>query len=811
MHSFTEDFCPLMMQKESYNSVGQVCFHCGTPCDEEEIEVECKSFCCTGCLTVHNILQSNGMGNYYSLEKHPGTKKNGTLNINFTKNPEIVESLLDYKDDEKSVITFRVPAIHCSSCIWLLENLSKLTKGVSQSRVNFEKREVRITFHHNEVSLNEILQLLSNIGYDPEFELDKKSKSKSKNALIKKLAFAGFCFGNIMLFSFPEYFGLNMSNDFAFGRTFQFLNLFISIPLVFFSGSVYLTSAYKSIKSGTLHIHIPISIGIVALFLWSVYEVLSLSGSGYFDSLAGLIFFLLIGKWFQDFTYERLVFDRKYDTYFPLSAQVLKDGKESTLPLSDLKTGDRILIRKGELIPADGHVFHGTAQIDYSFVTGESVPVHKELGEIVYAGGRQLSEAIEIEINKEVSQSKLVSLWNDSSFEEKEDELSTKSITAKIGKYFTIALLFIASATFIFWQITDPSKALFSTISVLIIACPCALALAYPFATGSAIRILAKNGIYLKNAGVIERLTKIKKLVFDKTGTLTKTLNFHSSFHGKPLSTEEKRLISSLVKLSDHPFSSAVSSIYKTLEDYPVNSFKEIPGKGVEGWVNDHWVKMGSASFIFDELKEEAEGEHQVYVSIDNAYIGAYDIQNEYHSFLGSLWSKLKDRGHSLFITTGDTEREESYLKNEYGGLLDEMIFRASPEDKLRYVKLLNETDDVAYFGDGLNDAGALKSASVGVAVSESLINFSPASDAIITLPKLEGISEYLEYSKKTLKTVHIGIVISALYNVVGLYFAVQGLLSPVLAAILMPISSITTVSLMAILTHYYARKVLNR
>lgn len=799
------------MKKELNIKDTLLCFHCGTPCDEEELQFNDKSFCCNGCLTVHNILQSNGMGTYYSLEKHPGTRVSSRLNLNFTKNQEIVKSLLDYEDDDKSIITFRIPAIHCSSCIWLLENLHQLQKGIIQSRVNFEKREVRITYLKAEVELNKILLILTDIGYEPEIEIGQKKKSNDKRVLIRKLAFAGFCFGNIMLFSFPEYFGLTLKNDFAFGRTFQILNLLISIPLVFYSGSVYLKSAVKSIKSKSLHIHVPISIGIIALFLQSVYEVSTLAGSGYFDSLAGLIFFLLIGKWFQDFTYDKLVFNRKYDTYFPLSAQVIHDGSENTVPLSDLKKGYRILLRKGELIPADGHVFHGTAQVDYSFVTGESIPVHKELGEIVFAGGRQLGDAIEVEINKEVSQSKLVSLWNDSSFQVEEDTTNTKSITSKIGKYFTIALLVIAAATFVYWQLVEPSKSLFSTISVLIIACPCALALAYPFAMGSGLRLFAKNGVYLRNSAIIERLTKINKLVFDKTGTLTKSLNFKSEFHGKPLNNEETRLIASLVRNSDHPFSSTIFGLYKDLELFPVSSFAEIPGKGIEGWVNDRWVKIGSAPFVFKDLNIDSEGDHQVYVSIDNSYVGAYGIKNEYHSFLGGLWSSLKERGFKIFITTGDSKREESFLKNKFGKYIDEMLFRSSPEEKMEFVKSINHNDDVAYFGDGLNDAGALNSASVGIAISESLINFSPASDAIITLPKLEGIPNHLEFSKKVLKTVHIGIIVSALYNLIGLYFAVQGMLSPVLAAILMPISSITTVSLMAILTHYYAKKVLTK
>ena len=783
--------------------IENLCFHCGSPCEEDKKIQDEKQFCCSGCLAVHSILTQNEMGKYYNLEQFPGVKKQKKSFFDFADNEELALKFIDYKNEELTKVSIKIPAIHCSSCIWLLENLSLLNPGILSTRVNFQEQKASISFAHKDVSLKEVFELLDKIGYTPDLGIGNSESVEAKNSskIIKQLAFAGFAFGNIMLFSFPEYFGFITSEDHSYGTVFSYLNLLIAIPVVAYSGRDYLKTAYESLKAKALHIYVPVSIGIMALFLWSTYEVVSGNGAGYFDSLAGLIFFLLIGKWIQEFTNRKLIFNRKYESYFPLSVQLLSGKNEETVPLHSLQEGDRIKVRKGELIPADGHLFRGIGQIDYSFVTGESIPEHKELGEKVYAGGRQLSESIEIEVLNKVKESKLISLWNNQ--EGKEVEFEAKNLITKTSKVFTITLLFVALLTFLFWVSFDFKKAIFATVSVLIVACPCALALAYPFATGTAKRLLARGNYYLKNADVIERLSKTKKIVFDKTGTLSKVMDYEPVYVGKTLTPLEQSTIKSLAVLSDHPYSKSIAKYWPQAKALEIDSFKEIPGKGIEGWVNDTWIKLGSESYVFND-EYGSKKEHNVYISINNVYCGAFDFKSNYYPFVKPLIKELK-KSNKLYLCTGDSTREKEFLKSEYG--FDAMKFKAEPMDKVAYINELNDNKDTLYLGDGLNDAGALIQSNVGIAVTKSLIHFTPASDVIIQNEQLKMLPNVLAYSNRVMKVVKLGILVSALYNVVGLYFAVQGILSPIIAAILMPISSITTVILMTSLTHLYAKK----
>lgn len=791
--------CCLMPEEEV--NIQSRCYHCGSACEEDVKVHDEKQFCCSGCLAVHSILMQNSMGDYYQMENFPGVKSQGNTTFDFADNPEIVKAYIDFQNDTITQIKLKVPAIHCSSCIWLLENLHQLNDGILQVRVNFQEQEAQLTFKHEIVTVREVLELLDKIGYTPDLAEVGGKKDKRKSKLIKQLAFAGFAFGNIMLFSFPDYFGLVTSEDHSYGKVFSYLNFLISIPLVLYSGKDYLKTAYESIRMKTVHIYVPVSIGILALFCWSSYAVLSGIGPGYFDSLAGLLFFLLIGKWLQEYTNKKLIFDRKYESYFPLSVQLLVDGEEEIVPLHSLEKGDRIRVRKGELIPADGHLFSGVGQIDYSFVTGESVPEHRELGEMVFAGGRQLAQAIEIEITSKVKESKLVSLWYNES--PKELKTGASKLIDSTSKVFTITLLTIAALTFLFWVNIDLNKAIFSTVSVLIVACPCALALAYPFATGTAKRLLARSAYYLKNAEVIERLSGINTVIFDKTGTLTQTTHYKLNYYGKSLSNEEKSMIRSLANESDHPYSKSISKHWAEHPIVEMDSFKEVPGKGMEGWVKDTWIKLGSESHVFLDTYSSHK-EYQVYISINGNYVGAFDFNASYYPFIKPLLASLKN-SFALHLCTGDSKKEEAYLKNEYA--FDSMKFKAEPMQKVEYIKSLNEEGSTLYLGDGLNDAGALLNADVGVAVTKSLIHFTPASDIITKNENLPLLPQVLSYSKDVMHTVKVGIIVSALYNVVGLYFAVQGMLSPLIAAIIMPISSITTVILMTGLTHFYAKR----
>ncbi|MDP1803107.1 MAG: heavy metal translocating P-type ATPase metal-binding domain-containing protein [Bacteroidota bacterium] len=781
------------MKKEIENKT--ICYHCGESCDDETIHIEYKNFCCQGCKTVYEILNKVELCNYYSIKPHPGiSQKNQTRSDKFAflDDEQIQLKLIHFKDAEQSHVTFYLPQMHCSSCIWLLEHLMKLDKNIIRSQVNFLKKEISIVFDHKNTSLREVTELLSSIGYEPHLSLNNISEKKIKKydkSRIYKIGIVGFCFGNIMLLSFPEYFSLGKIEEKGLVQLFSYLILFLSLPVFFYGASEFFISAWKSIKQKFLNIDAPIALAILITFTRSIYEIITGTGAGYLDSMTGIVFFMLVGRFFQNKTYNTLSFNRDYTSYFPLSVTVIQDEQEKQIPVSDLKTGQRIKVRSEEIIPADCILFFGKAKIDYSFVSGESLPIEKNIGEIIYAGGKQLGGAIEMEVVKDVSQSYLTQLWNNEAFQKNEEKGTSYIHTT--SKYFTIVLLSIAALTGAYWFFNNPAHFWNSVTSILIVACPCALLLSSTFTNGNMLRVLQKFGFYARNASVIEQVAQADTIVFDKTGTITRQERSTFFYEGIKLSDEKEQLIRSLASQSAHPFSKAIVQALPVSKLLQVRSFKVKPGSGIEGEVFGNHVVIGSAIYVKEEKGIDHENGSKVYVKINGDVMGCFTIKTKYRNGLKSLFRSLK-KEYQLSLLSGDNDAEQNNLKSNFNS---ELLFDQTPQQKLDYIKALQDSGHkVIMVGDGLNDAGALQQSNVGIAITDNVNNFSPACDVIMSGKSFSYFDLLLSYCKYNKLIINISFVISVLYNIVGLYFAVQDKLQPVIAAILMPVSSVTIV-----------------
>ncbi|MDF0707592.1 heavy metal translocating P-type ATPase [Flagellimonas okinawensis] len=786
------------------------CFHCGDECGNNGVKFDDKEFCCNGCKTVYEIFTSNGLSTYYEIEGKAGTTPNEIRQkYDFLDNQEIVGQLVEFNEEGVQVVSLSIPTIHCSSCIWVLENLNKLHSAITVSQVDFPKKTIRVTYKTEDFSLKALVLLLGSIGYEPYISLEEYTK-KGKNvdrSLIYKLGVAGFAFGNVMLFSFPEYFEVEEFWLDQYKHVFRWLMFAFSIPVVFYAAQDYFISAYKGIRSKLLNIDVPIALGILVLFLRSTFDIVFDLGSGFFDSLTGLVFFLLLGKFFQQKTYAYLSFERDYKSYFPIAVTRLnKNGGEENVQIYNIEVGDRVLIRSHEIIPVDCILIKGTAEIDYSFVTGESEPVFKESGEKLFAGGKQLSGVLEVEVLKSVSQSYLTQLWGNSVFS-KDKASQFQTLTDSIGKRFTIAVLSIATLATVFWLLTDPGLALNVFTSVLIIACPCAIALAAPFTLGNMLRIFGKHKFYLKNANVIERLSKIDTAIFDKTGTLTTSQKDTIHYEGMELTDEETALLKTTLRASNHPLSRSLYNILKSNAIMTLEEFQEHTGQGIEGKYNHHSIKVGSASYV-GENQGSSITNTTVYVSADEDVKGRFVFKNTYREGMREIFDEMSDH-LELGILSGDNDGEKEQLQKVLPAKT-RMLFDQKPEDKLEYIKALQQEHKVLMVGDGLNDAGALAQSDVGLAVSENINVFSPACDGILDASKLRMLPRFIKLSNRSMRIIKMSFLLSLCYNIVGLYFAVTGQLQPVIAAILMPLSSISIVVFTTLATNFIGKDLKN-
>jgi Cu+-exporting ATPase len=798
---------------EPTGPTSDVCFHCGDPVGPTGVQADGKSFCCNGCKVVYEVLQKNDLCTYYTLDSAPGHSPlvHASGQFAFLDDETISRQLLTVRAGDRAGVTLFVPGMHCASCVWLLEQLYTIDPGIVESRVDFLKKQVAVLFDTTRTTLRTVVELFASLGYEPEINLgslEQKAESSATRSLVAKVGVAGFCFGNIMMLSFPEYFATSDIDE-GMRRAFDWVMLGLSLPVFFYSASEYFASAWGGLRRGIVNIDVPLALGILILFTRSVVDVTTIGQAGYFDSLAGLVFFLLIGKVFQSKTYDRLNFDRKYTSYFPLAVTLRKRGEERSVPVTTLSVGDKILIRHNEIIPCDAIVMNGTAHVDYSFVTGESTPVTMEPGSFVYAGGRQTGGVVELEVTKEVSQSHLTQLWNRHDVEH-DEKSRLLTLSNQVGKWFTTGVLVVAGAAAAWWLHGQaPLVALDAVTGILIVACPCAFALAAPFTYGAVQRLFGRHRFYLKNATVVEAMSRTTTVVFDKTGTLTHGRDRLVQFLGEPMTDEHRSLIATLARASTHPLSRAIERFLTGARTGTLKDLEEAPGLGIRGLVDGVEVRLGSRSFAgLDDhpAVDEASDASRVHVAIAGLPAGLFIVRQQYRDGLADV-VRVTGAGRRLALISGDHHGERAKLEAMFPEKT-EMQFEQSPFDKRDFIERLQQRGEaVMMVGDGLNDAGALRRANVGIAVTDDVNAFSPACDAILEGDSLRRLPAFLRLSRRSVQIILFSFFVSFMYNVAALSVAVQGTLSPVLAAILMPVSSVTVVAISMGLVRLSARR----
>lgn len=787
------------------------CYHCGGLLPKKSLEKDGYLFCCKACVSVYSILKDAGLEKLYSNQLSANFSKpleeEFNLEFEFLEHSAIQEKIITFRERNICKAVLYAPEIHCVSCIWLLEHLPKLHSGIIQSHVNFHSKKISILFDISKIQLKELAIFLTQIGYRPYFSFDtiQKDNHPENKKLLMRLGVAGFAFGNIMLLNFPDYLDSLSTLEIQYAKLFHYVSFILSLPVLLFSAHPFLKSAWSGLKARDLNMDIPIGIGILTLFFRSTYDVFLLNEPGYFDSLSGFIFFLLVGRWYQLKTYQFLDFDKSLNSFFPISVIKIEKLNEVVCEVKDIQEKDIVKLRNGELIPFECVLLSNEAKIDYSFVTGESEIFTKKKDDLIYAGGKLYGQKIVVKLKKPFDQKYFIQLWNENTQRKKS---YFEKISAILGKLITTIVLTTALLSAIYWRNSELNQILKVVTSVLIVGCSCAFALSAPFLFGNISRILSKLNVYVKNADSIATLAHIQHIVLDKTGTITEK-SFKAKWNGNILDENTINLLYALFQNSFHPLSKKITDLLKdsVTDYYECEYFNEQTGKGIEAIVHHKSIKAGSKEWIECYDLSGNTNDTNVFVKINDEVLGYFSIQTEIRDAITNL-NKLKKK-YKLHILTGDSSKNTELIKKHLEGI--DIHTHQTPEDKKTFIeKLQNNGERVLMIGDGLNDMPALKTADFGISISDDHSYFAPSGDAIMKGDSLKYISDILRFSKKAYQLLIISYIFSFLYNVIGLFLAFNAYLSPLIAAIFMPLSSISVVLFAVLSSDYFAKKNFN-
>jgi Cu+-exporting ATPase len=791
-----------------------LCRHCSEPCETGSIASADGKFCCTGCEAVFNLLHQAGLSAFYTCDVNPGTSQKrdsapDARRFAVLDDTGVADRLVTSPAPGLARVSLSVPSIHCSSCIWLLEQLWRFDGGIVRSEVDLFRRTVQIDFRRNETTLRRIAETLAAIGYEPSLSLEDAPAATpaGRRRLHLQIGIAGFAFGNIMLFSIPRY-ANGGPLDPTFERVFELLNVALATPVLFFSAAPYFQTAWHAVRRRSMAIEVPVAIGLAALYLRSIFDIGTGRGEGFFDSFAGLVFFLLIGRLLQHKVFDSIAFDRTYRSFLPLSVRVRRGMGLELTPLERLTRGDSIEVRPGEVVPADAELLSIHGLIDYAFVTGEQVPLAVHQGETVRAGGRVTTDVLHLRLTTDVSHSHLASLWNNPIFSKPKSRWLTV-VGARFGTWFTVGAIGLAAAGAVAWW-PDASASVNVATAVLIIACPCALTLSAPITLGVTMGLLAKRGLYLKHPAVALDLSRIDTIAFDKTGTLTAG-HARQIVETAGLSRHSCRLAKALASRSTHPVSRAIASGFEQvgIDDsgpMQVVGLNEEPGAGISGWVNGVPVAIGTRAFATSRASRTRSGPDDrtfVRVGSENGWVRLSSVirpgvEAAAQTLAGS---------HSIWLLSGDHDGERTRWLDVFG---PRMRFRQTPHDKLAFIRAAKAAGShVLMIGDGLNDSGALAAADVGITVSDDTACIVPACDAVVAGDRVAALPTFVRYARRAKSVVFLCFFVSVLYNAIGLTLALTGALTPLASAVLMPLSSLTIVGLSWGAMHWSATRML--
>ncbi len=819
------------------------CFHCGQAIPIGDLvlrpikDVE-QEFCCHGCAGVCEVIHEAGLQSFYRrtpegelLSPPPPPNKDAIFYDHDEVQSQFVKNLTQIRE-----IVLMSDAIHCPACIWLIERSLARFEGILLAKVNFTNKRIKLRWDNNKIKLSQIIHELNRVGYDAtpyDSTASEEAYRKANRKLLYRLGYAGFAMMNVMWFSVALYFGAD--EDPVFRQYFHWLGFLLATTVIVYSAKPFFTGAWASFKAKTVGMDTSIALGILTTYFYSVWVTLDVNHSGevYFDTMVDFVFLLLIGRYLE-IIYRNKAVDssrRLMGLQAKVARQIVTGEGEKIVPVRTLLQGDRVFVKPGEKFPVDGSIVKGQSSVNEAMLTGESREVFKKQGSNVSAGTLNLDGAVQVEVTaimQDTMLGKIVAMVEDA----QGSKSPIQCMTDKIMPWFVAIVLVLAALSFTFWIFNaDLEKAIIVATAVLIITCPCALGLATPMATAVASGLSAQNGILIKNGAVLEILNNVTHFVFDKTGTLTKGKMEVKSIQ-ITASQDKMHVLQQIASIEEHSEHSLAQSItLHILEEYPefknnlldISDFKSYSGKGVTAsvggknfhigtavWLESTGIKMPK-SWVNSADEAGKMGQTSVWVAKDNKIVSMILLEDELRANALELITRLKAQNKTVILLTGDRKLVANSVAEQLGGM--EVIAEVLPSDKNAVIRKLQQDGSlVAMIGDGVNDAPALVRSDVGIALGSGTDVSTESADVVLLSNELLAVDTIVGLSARTIKTIKQNMSISLAYNIMFVPLAMVGLLTPIIAAITMPISSLIVIgNAVRIRTFFKPKKIAQR
>lgn len=802
------------VQNHRVSVATQTCAHCHAPLGKQPVRHAEHEFCCGGCVGAFVAMQGLRQSCPVPTKQPVSAGK-----FSHFDDPAFQKQLVTVGDVGEYRATLAVKGMRCASCVWVMEELPGRLDGVIEARVDFRRGRVLLRWNPSRVALSRIAETIEAMGYEPAplgAVKDETEQRKADRAAMGRLAVAGACAGNAMLLAIAMYAGLFDEMAAEHVAAFRWASLLVTLIAVLWPGRVFFESAWKGIRTRAINLDGPIALALLAGAVWSTYSTIVGHGEVYFDSVSVLIFALLIGRYVQQ-RQQRWAADavELLFTLTPGSARRVKRGPGSggeeieSVSVLSIMHGDIVEVPAGDSLPVDGVVTRGVSTVDQAFLTGESKPREISIGDEVFAGSVNLTGLIRVEARAsgtETRVGKLMEMVQDASGR----RADIAKVADKVGSAFLAAMLIAAACTFVAWLPMGVGRAIESAVALLVVTCPCALGLATPLAFTITIGRGARRGILIKGGNSLQRLAKGGKLFLDKTGTLTEGVMEVKQWHG----SAHLRTVAAILEAdSMHPVGQAIALAGQSSDSHSlICDIRHTQGAGVEGVVNGRLIKVGSAAFVADRrypigfaYQHAAEqgafaGLTPVFVSVDGVVSACALVGDRLRPEAPATVRALQEQGWECEILSGDDQNVVHQVAAMCG--IQKYRGNLTPEAKLEIIREeMGEADvksrrAVVMVGDGVNDAAALAAADVGIAVAGGAQASLAAADIYVSRPGLEPLLELMTASTRTMKVVKLALCSSIVYNVTAGTLAVTGHMSPIIAALVMPLSSMTAIAM---------------